>query len=93
MTHQSVHSDHDECAHSHSHDCHGESQPSQPHHDDENHDDTPHSHKCCHATNADRSANGVVSIGDPHGLLIEILFEKSLAPDSPVLSEDKPPLI
>jgi hypothetical protein len=90
VVHENGHLDHDHCAHTHDH--HGHDHHPLPD-DCEDHDSTPHHHHCCHHPIADRPSLDQYAFASFHGSLLEISIERSLIPDEPFFSMDKPPLI
>jgi hypothetical protein len=93
VIHKNVHPDHDGCAHSHEHHDHGghDHHPQPNDHDD--HDGSQHHHHCCHIPVADRPTLDHQALITFHRGLLGIPSERSLIPDEPFFSLDKPPLI
>jgi len=89
MVHSYSHGGKDECASHCGSDSHGKELPSDP--DDQ--DSAPHHHHCCHVPSADRVLDSTALKVTFHEILLEISTDHSLAPDEPVYSLDKPPLI
>jgi hypothetical protein len=93
VIHEEAHSNRQSYTHTHDHDDHH----GHDHHplpsDCEDHDSTPHHHHCCHFPVADRPSLDHHALAIFHGILLEISTERSLIPDEPFFSMDKPPLI
>ncbi len=86
IVHSYSHDEKDECASHCESDSHGSELPSDQ-------DSAPHHHHCCHVTSADRVLDSVAIKVAFQEILLEISTDHSLAPDEPVYSLDKPPLI
>jgi len=89
MAHGYIHGENHECA-SHCEPEHGNQQDPADHDD---HGSVPHHHDCCHFPSADRTTDSVFGAVVFRTILVEISADRSLTPDEPVFSLDKPPLI
>ena len=89
MVHSYSHGEKDECASHCESGSHGKELPSD--HDEQ--DSAPHHHHCCHVKSADRVLDSMAMKVAFQEILLELSTDHSLAPDEPVFSLDKPPLI